>query len=208
MKKLLLALFLIGLGCGGTPEDIVETESAFVTSDACGMVVTTNTINYNCVKHPHWICDTYDFGKQKCVKTKPKDPLPGTLPCGARPFQNYDTIVWHGWNGLKSNAPCMIVPQFSFFTQAGQNPDMLMDYGWSYSGKASNVVGSMLNDSMLVFVQVNGTSIAVFSGTQFTGDQKVWSSPLPTIWITDPSWNSFTNPPGEFPKVIQSFYTF
>src|SRR6185295_2489482 len=99
-------------------------EGTFVTTDACGVVVTPpSTINYNCLKHPHWLCDTYDFAKQKCTKTKPKDPLPGALPCGARPPQNFDTIVWHGWNGVKSNAACMIVPQFMFYTQAGQPVD-------------------------------------------------------------------------------------
>lgn len=195
-------------GCGGT-EELTKVESAFVTADACGVVVTPPfTINYNCAKHPHWRCDTYNFGTQKCTKTVPRDVLPGALWCGARPLQNLDTVVWHGWNGVRSNTACMIIPQFTFYTMAGQNPDMLMDYGWSYSGKASNVVGFMENDSMLVFAQLNGSNLVLFSETQFGGDQKVWSSPLPNIWFTFPTWNSFTNPPGTWPKVIKSFYTF
>lgn len=200
--RILALLFFTSIACGEYNE-IATTSQELVTTDACGVVVTANTIDYNCVKHPHWRCDAYDFSTKKCTRTKPRDPLPGTVSCSSRLLQNGDTIMWHGWGATRSDSACMIVPQFTFITQAGQDPDMLMEYGWSYSGKSIKVVGFMATDSNISFAQINGTTLVSYSSTLFSGDQKVWSSPSPTIWLTVPTYNAFVNG-----KLISSFYTF
>lgn len=207
MRKLLVVLSLLALGCGVQEEPVATTESAVVSTDPCG--VTISPYNPACTKRATWTCAQYNSTTHRCQRARGTQKTAGMYwlfkADPDRPAMPNGSIAFYpAWGGDLSDdsagvSDAQVAPRG--FAMPYWQP--LLSAGWSYStNDLTPCCISGLQTMSWEYVEFyNGAAGCLYTGSGYTGLLGCWQSNGTVLRVET---NQLSNPP----PVIRSFFTY